>query len=221
MVSAAWWPLCAAIAVQALVPPEDAPEFQRRGRGEKPSETTQSCSSLPHGVKLLYPPLHSPYPAGRPIMVGCPDGWESKNYSRITWKIMCRGSGGWKAENPPGCKILLCQHLLDDFGAWRGARHFNASQKLSCADGYVVEGAAELTCMSSGRWDRMPGRCLPNGGNAELWRSRLRYSALLSLMSLLATAVVAAVVCVGIAPPKAESGQQGRPSLPVAIQPTE
>ena len=29
----------------------------------------------------------------------------------------------------------------------------------------------ELRCLPSGLWDHLPGQCLPNGGNPELWRT--------------------------------------------------
>ncbi len=36
---------------------------------------------------------------------------------------------------------------------------------------FLKNSAKELRCLPSGLWDHLPGQCLPNGGNPELWRT--------------------------------------------------
>ncbi|CAE8673614.1 unnamed protein product, partial [Polarella glacialis] len=57
-------------------------------------------------------------------------------------------------------------------------------------------GPAELLCSEPKEpWKTAPARCTPSTGSAALWRSKLRYSALFSLLGIATTAVVVAAGC--------------------------
>ena len=107
---------------------------------------------------------------GSILEVGCAVGWQRVNDSQRSWRVKCVGLGAWSALSHGACRIMSCSPLSDVWGTWRGGLRFKEQQRLSCAEGFNVEGAKELRCTASGLWSQPPGRCLPNGGNPELWR---------------------------------------------------
>lgn len=131
--------------------------------------------------------LQGPFQVGSVVEVGCAVGWQAVNVSETrlslrgslcsceerNWTVKCVGLGAWSAlSHYGGCRIMTCSALSDLWGTWKGGLRFKEQQLLSCAKGFNVEGARELLCLASGLWSQPPGRCLPNGGNPELWRPR-------------------------------------------------
>ncbi|CAJ1355675.1 unnamed protein product [Effrenium voratum] len=169
-------------------PPHRAPEAPQP---PQPEPGTALCEQLPEGVEPAKPgqAAAAPFKSGTMMEVTCQVGWRPLNRSENTWKVKCVGWDAWSAKDHfAGCEVVRCDELSEDFGAWLGERDFNSTQRLRCTQGYIAIGAAELSCLASGLWDRLPGSCSPEGGNPELWRSKLRYSALLSFLGLTVTA---------------------------------
>lgn len=176
---------------------EKRPEENQSRKGEEDEDEDHQplCHKLPEGVREMKD-LQGPFKAGSHLEVGCALGWQPLNQSEETWHVKCVGWDAWTAVGHyGGCTVVTCSACSDVWGTWWGSRDFNRSLQLRCADGFNVEGASELHCLASGLWDRLPGRCLPNGGNPELWRSKLRYSALMSFLGLAVTVALVLWVC--------------------------
>ncbi|CAJ1407337.1 unnamed protein product [Effrenium voratum] len=152
-------------------PPHRAPEAPQP---PQPEPGTALCEQLPEGVEPAKPgqAAAAPFKSGTMMEVTCQVGWRPLNRSENTWKVKCVGWDAWSAKDHfAGCEVVRCDELSeDDFGAWLGERDFNSTQRLRCTQGYIAIGAAELSCLASGLWDRLPGSCSPEGGNPELWR---------------------------------------------------
>lgn len=154
------------------------------------------CHHLPEGVRTLQNDLRGPFKSGSVLEVSCALGFRPLNESEGTWTVKCVGWNAWSATGHfGGCDVVSCSSLSDTWGTWLGAVRFNSTMRLECADGFNVEGASELHCLASGLWSHLPGQCLPNGGNPELWRSKLRYSALLSFLGIVVTITLVLWVC--------------------------
>ncbi|CAL1142259.1 unnamed protein product [Cladocopium goreaui] len=147
-------------------------------------------------VRTLQNDLRGPFKSGSVLEVSCALGFRPLNESEGTWTVKCVGWNAWSATGHfGGCDVVSCSSLSDTWGTWLGAVRFNSTMRLECADGFNVEGASELHCLASGLWSHLPGQCLPNGGNPELWRSKLRYSALLSFLGIVVTITLVLWVC--------------------------
>eukprot|EP00434_Breviolum_minutum_P033814 symbB.v1.2.029920.t1/scaffold3323.1/size59064/6 len=190
-----WSSSCPRSALEAEKLLKAPPISSPKPGNDTESDPDSSCRHLPEGVRSQKD-LPAPFKSGSILEVGCAIGFHPLNESEEFWNVKCVGWDAWSATGHfGGCEVVTCSSMSDTWGTWTGALRFNSTLRLECADGFNVEGASELRCLPSGLWDHLPGQCLPNGGNPELWRSKLRYSALLSFLGIVVTITLVLWVC--------------------------
>lgn len=76
--------------------------------------------------------------------------------------IQCLANGSWSSHLPV-CKPVQCSMLHSiAYGLKNSSNNtYTSTVKFSCADGFVLDGAALLACQSDGRWSASLPRCSP------------------------------------------------------------
>nr|AHA51060.1 E-selectin [Danio rerio] len=87
----------------------------------------------------------------------CEEGYELKGSSTTT----CTSTTEWSSE-PTICELIQCpalDNLVNGDLSCNSSFSYGSKCSFSCAEGFILQGASEISCTNTAEWSQKPPRC--------------------------------------------------------------
>ena len=125
--------------------------------GPVPTCETVTCSNP--GIPSNGHKIGEVYSYNSSVLFYCNTGYNLMGSNRLT----CLVNGSWDA-NIPICDIVNCSNPGTFNNGQINGLHYTYDSQLTfiCKNGYTLQGASSITCLSSGQWSQSVPICVPD-----------------------------------------------------------